>query len=114
MKISYTGTTMSKTDFVEAYKHRMAGWALFGITSECKDGLMTRATRLMELPETAVALLGELYEAAQPEKLPEGVNAIVERFMASYEALTPGEGKEAVDLLRKRLRNESETKVAAA
>jgi hypothetical protein len=59
---------MTREQFIERWKRHVAGMALFGVVSELRDGPLTRAGKIMEIPAEVEKLLGQLYDSAQPQK----------------------------------------------
>ena len=60
----------SKTEFIERWKLQMVGLAMYGVTSERNDGLMSRSARILELPKEVQGLLGAMYDSLDPENYP--------------------------------------------
>src|SRR5205814_1737261 len=63
-------TMKSKTEFIERWKLQMVGLAMYGVTSERNDGLMSRSARILELPKEVQGLLGAMYDSLDPENYP--------------------------------------------
>lgn len=52
----------SREEFIRIWRVHLAALGLFGTYDQAKAGLMTRASRILELPEEVDALLGRMYD----------------------------------------------------
>jgi hypothetical protein len=52
----------TEEDFVRKWKKHVACLAFFGVVSEAKDGLLQRASRMMEIPDEVEKLLKAMYK----------------------------------------------------
>ena len=84
---------MTKTTFVNEWKHKLAGLALFGLASERNDGPMVRASKVFELPAQVESLLGAMYESLG--NLDDQAEAVIQRWNAE------GKPEATVDRFRK-------------
>ena len=95
----------SKQDFVARWRHKLAGLALYGITSECKDGLMTRTSKMLEIPALVEKLLDEMFESLDVTEQPRDrdIDEHVDVLLMLYVSLPIEKKKEIVVKLRKAL-----------
>lgn len=61
----------TKEEFIRRWRNHLAGMALFGAVSDLRDGQMTRAAKILDIPGEVEKLLGQLWDDLNPKK-PEG------------------------------------------
>ena len=62
---------MTKSEWVNRWKKHVAGMALFGLASEHKDGPISRAVKILEIPGEVEGMLNRMYDELIPPPKPE-------------------------------------------
>lgn len=61
---------MTKDEFKNRWRYRLAGIALYGAVSELKDGPLVRASKVYEIPAQVEQLLEAMYADLAPKAPP--------------------------------------------
>lgn len=64
----------TRDEFIREWRLQMAGGFLYGVTSECKDGVVSRAARVLEIRDEVESMLGKMYDSLHAEQRPAPVN----------------------------------------
>jgi len=58
---------MTKDEFTRRWRHKLAGLALYGAVSDVKDGPMTRAAKVWDIPAEVERLLAMMFDDLTPK-----------------------------------------------
>lgn len=98
--------TLTKEQFVDAWKVHLAGLALFGSASDKNDGPFTRASKVWEIPANSENMLRQMYDSIGLKPQPKlTTEEHVEAIGKAFKAMTEPEQKKLTDLIRKVIAN---------
>lgn len=60
----------SRKDYIERWRRVLAGIALYGTTSEIKDGPLARASKILDIPDEVERFLGQQWDEDEALKQP--------------------------------------------
>lgn len=86
---------MSKQKFIDEWKHKLTGIAVFGAVSEMNDGPLVRAGKIFELPKEVEKLLGAMYDSISRD-----IDQQADLLILTHATATPDAKKRVVDRLR--------------